>query len=41
MVIARPNPVTYDKVSGSIDLESGKPAPGDPAHSKSKRGNGI
>jgi hypothetical protein len=41
MVIARPNPVTGDKVSGSIDLESGKPAPGDPAHSKSKRGNGI
>jgi hypothetical protein len=41
MVIARPNPVTGDKVSGSIDLESGKPAPGDAAHSKSKRGNGI
>jgi hypothetical protein len=41
MVIARPNPVTGDKVSGSIDLESGKPAPGDAAHAKSKRGNGI
>jgi hypothetical protein len=41
MVIARPNPVTGNKVSGSFDLESGKPAPGDAAHSKSKRGNGI
>ena len=35
-VVARPNPVIGDKVSGCVDLESGKSVPGHAAHSKSK-----